>query len=173
MCSTHTDNQTCMATTNTVHSIPLAALHLNQSLLVLHLNPTLAVLHLSGAGNANYLQRALTDYHVEYKVPFTLLHCWKVLKECDGWSSEEVPMESGEGSINLYITVGDEEDEVEEVRRPRPMGRVQAKRKAKAGSAASSTSAFDVESLAKIMANEYLMDSDPYHVQKNQEMSEL
>ncbi|GJZ05842.1 hypothetical protein Tco_0539635 [Tanacetum coccineum] len=88
-------------------------------------------------------------------------------------SRNEKAEDQREGSINLNTTVGDEEDEVEEVRRPRPMGRVQAKRKAKAGSAASSTSAFDVESLAKIMANEYLMDSDPYNVQKNQEMTEL
>ncbi|GJW14091.1 hypothetical protein Tco_0018224 [Tanacetum coccineum] len=75
--------------------------------------------------------------------------------------------ESGEGSINLNITVGDKEDEVEEVRRPRPMGKDQAKRKMKAGSAASSTTAFGVESLAKMMANEYVMASDPYNVQKN------
>ncbi|GKB77298.1 pentatricopeptide repeat-containing protein, partial [Tanacetum coccineum] len=76
--------------------------------------------------------------------------------------------ESGEGSINLNTTVGDEEDEVEEVCRPR-----QAKRKTKAGSAASSSSSFDVEALAKMMANEYVMSSDSYNTQKNQEMSEL
>ncbi|GKA02811.1 RNA-directed DNA polymerase, eukaryota [Tanacetum coccineum] len=87
----------------------------------------------------------LTNYHVEYEVSFTLLHCWDVLKECDKWKSEEVPLfmqkreekmnkryksigsssfntrESGEGMVNLNTTVGDEEDEVEEVRRPLPM----------------------------------------------------
>ncbi|GJW14090.1 RNA-directed DNA polymerase, eukaryota [Tanacetum coccineum] len=99
----------------------------------------------SGVGDVDYLQRALTDYHVEYEVSFTLLHCWDVLKECDKWKSGEVPLfmqkreekmnkrykstgsssfntrESGEGGINLNTTVGDEEDEVEEVRRPLPM----------------------------------------------------
>ncbi|GJT26973.1 hypothetical protein Tco_0907248 [Tanacetum coccineum] len=107
-----------------------------------------------GAGDANYLQRALTDYHVEYKVLFTLLHCWEVLKECDKLNSEEVHRE---GSINLNTTVGDEEDEMEEVWPPRPMGRDQANRKSKAG-AASSASAFDVESLAKMMANEHKLE---------------
>ncbi|GJX11804.1 ribonuclease H-like domain-containing protein [Tanacetum coccineum] len=41
------------------------------------------------------------------------------------------------------------------------------------GSVASSTSTLDVESLAKMMANEYVMVSDLYIVQKNQEMLEL
>nr|GEU63164.1 hypothetical protein [Tanacetum cinerariifolium] len=114
---------------------------------------------------------------------------------CKDWNSEEVPLfmqareekknkrykssgsssfnmkESGEGSINLNTSVGDEEDEVEEVLRPRPMDRDQAKRKMKAGSAGSSASSFDVEALAKMMASEYVMASDSYNIQKNQEMS--
>ncbi|GKC39088.1 hypothetical protein Tco_1051472 [Tanacetum coccineum] len=76
----------------------------------------------------------MTDYHVEYGVPFTLLHCWDVLKECDRWNSEKVPLfmqkreeaknkryklsgsssfntkESREGSINSNTTVGNEEE---------------------------------------------------------------
>nr|GEX06757.1 hypothetical protein [Tanacetum cinerariifolium] len=48
----------------------------------------------------------------------------------------------------------------------------QAKRKMKAGSA-SSASSFDMEALAKMMASEYVMASDSYNIQKNQEMSEL
>ncbi|GKF33913.1 RNA-directed DNA polymerase, eukaryota, partial [Tanacetum coccineum] len=131
----------------------------------------------SGASDTNYLQRALIDYQAEYGVPFTLLYCWEVLKESAKWSSEEVPLfmqeredgnnkrykssdsssfntkELGEGSINLNTTVGDEdENEVEEVRRRKPMGRDQAKRKIKAGSA-SSASSFDVEALSKMMAS--------------------
>ncbi|GJY71290.1 RNA-directed DNA polymerase, eukaryota [Tanacetum coccineum] len=109
--------------------------------------------------------------------------CYReVLKESDKWSSGEVPLfmqekedgknkrykssgsssfntqESGEGSIYLNTTVGvEEENEVEEVRRPKPMGKDQAKRKMKAGSA-SSASSFDVEALAKMMASEYVME---------------
>nr|GEX78099.1 hypothetical protein [Tanacetum cinerariifolium] len=66
----------------------------------------------------------------------------------------------------------EDENEVEEVGRPKPMGKDQAKRKMKAGPA-SSICSFDVEALAKMMASEYVMASDPYTVQKNQEMSEL
>ncbi|GJY84730.1 hypothetical protein Tco_0498756 [Tanacetum coccineum] len=84
--------------------------------------------------------------------------------------------DSGEGSINSNTTVGTEDEnemeEVQEVRRPKPMGRDQAKRKMKGGST-SSASSFDVGELAKMMASEYVMASDPYNTQKNQEMSEL
>nr|GEY12992.1 hypothetical protein [Tanacetum cinerariifolium] len=124
----------------------------------------------------------------------------EVLKDSEKWNSGELPAfrkemkdsknkryklsgsssfntkDSGEGSINLNTTVGTEDEneveEVEEVRRPRPIGRDQAKRKMKAGSA-SSTSSFDVAELAKMMASEYVMASDPYNTQKKQEMSDL
>ncbi|GJW16080.1 hypothetical protein Tco_0020213 [Tanacetum coccineum] len=82
--------------------------------------------------------------------------------------------EAGDGSFNLNNTAGEEEDEVHEVRPSRPIGRDQAKRKAKVRtSSAGSSNAFDVESLAKLMANEYAMASEPYNVQKGQEMTEL
>ncbi|GJV61254.1 reverse transcriptase domain-containing protein [Tanacetum coccineum] len=67
--------------------------------------------------------------------------------------------ESGEGSINFNTTIEDEEEnEVEEVRRPKPMGRDQAKRKMKA-TLESSTSSFDVEALAKMMANKVVVEA--------------
>ncbi|GJU20692.1 hypothetical protein Tco_1154034 [Tanacetum coccineum] len=56
---------------------------------------------------------------------------------------------SREGSFDLNTTAGDEEDEVEEVRPSRSIGRDRAKRKRKAGtSSASSTTRFDVKSLS-------------------------
>ncbi|GJW38891.1 hypothetical protein Tco_0064736 [Tanacetum coccineum] len=68
--------------------------------------------------------------------------------------------DSGEGSINLNTTAGtkdeNEMEKVQEVRRPKPMGRDQAKRKMKRGST-SSASSFDVGELAKMMASEYVM----------------
>ncbi|GKA40222.1 hypothetical protein Tco_0732815 [Tanacetum coccineum] len=88
-------------------------------------------------------------------------------------SSSYNTRDSGEGSINLNTTVGDEEDEVEKVCQPRLMGRDQAKKKAKVRSAAGSVNAFDVESLANMMANKYVMTSNPYNVQKSQGMLEL
>ncbi|GKA91261.1 RNA-directed DNA polymerase, eukaryota [Tanacetum coccineum] len=138
MYTTHMNNQTTsLATMNTVHKIPLAVLRLILTFLVLHLNLTLSVLHLpsdiltysSGADDANYIQRAMTDYQVKYSVLFTLLHCWEVLKECDKWNSGEVPRR-----WQLNSTTRDEKDKVEEVCRSRPIGRDQAKRKVKARS---------------------------------------
>ncbi|GJX39244.1 probable LRR receptor-like serine/threonine-protein kinase [Tanacetum coccineum] len=97
----------------------------------------------SGAGDADYLQRAMADYHVKDEKK-------NKRYKSSGFSSFNTK-ESGEGSINLNTTVGDgEEDEVVEVRRPRPMGRDQAKRKMKTGSASS----FDVEALANMMASD-------------------
>nr|GEW27509.1 hypothetical protein [Tanacetum cinerariifolium] len=156
-------------------------------------------MYTSGASDTNYLRRALIDYQAEYGVPFTLLHCWEILKDSEKWNSGELPAfrqeredgknkrykssgsssfktkDSGE-SINLNTTVESEDEneveEVEEVRRPKPMGRDQAKRKMKAGST-SSASSFDVAELAKMMASDYVMASDPYNIRKKQEMSEL
>nr|GEX10897.1 hypothetical protein [Tanacetum cinerariifolium] len=115
----------------------------------------------SGASDSDYLQRALTDYQAEYVVPFTLLHCWEALKDNEKLRSGEIPKfmqerqdgmnkrykssgsssfntkDSGEGSINLNTTVGTEDEnemeEVQEVRRPKPMSRYQAKKKMKRG----------------------------------------
>ncbi|GKD46520.1 hypothetical protein Tco_1271165, partial [Tanacetum coccineum] len=53
-----------------------------------------------------------------------------------------------------------------------PIGWDQAKRKWKAGtSSASSTTGFNVKSLAKLMVNEYAIVNDPYNVQKGQDMT--
>ncbi|GKD63793.1 hypothetical protein Tco_1305901 [Tanacetum coccineum] len=81
---------------------------------------------------------------------------------------------SREGSFNLNTMAGDEEDEVEEVRPSRSIGKDQAKRKRKAGtSSASSTTRFDVKSLSKLMVNEYATVSEQYSAQKGQNMTEL
>ncbi|GKD85609.1 hypothetical protein Tco_1356763, partial [Tanacetum coccineum] len=78
----------------------------------------------------------------------------------------------GEGSFSLNNTTWDEEDEVHEVRPSRLMGWDQAKRKWKAGTlSASSTTGFNVKSLAKLMVNEYAIVNDPYNVQKGQDMT--
>nr|GEU50738.1 UBN2 domain-containing protein [Tanacetum cinerariifolium] len=62
--------------------------------------------------------------------------------------------DSGKGSINLNSTVGDKEDEVQEVHQSHPIVRDQEKRKAKAGSSSTcSTNAFNVGSLAMIVEN--------------------
>ncbi|GKB60702.1 hypothetical protein Tco_0916888, partial [Tanacetum coccineum] len=49
----------------------------------------------SGDGDEGYYARALIDYEAEHGMPFTLRHCWEVLKE------------SGDASINLNVDVGD------------------------------------------------------------------
>ncbi|GJS42274.1 hypothetical protein Tco_0567317 [Tanacetum coccineum] len=69
---------------------------------------------------------------------------------------------SEDGNFYLNNTAGDEE-----VRPRRPIGRDRAKRREKAGtSATSSTTGFDVESLAKLMVKEYAIVTKPYSVQK-------
>ncbi|GKC83460.1 RNA-directed DNA polymerase, eukaryota, reverse transcriptase zinc-binding domain protein, partial [Tanacetum coccineum] len=101
----------------------------------------------SGAGDANYIQRALTNYQVKEEK--------KNKRYKSSGSSSFNTRESGEGSINLNSTVGDEEDEVQEVRPRRPIGRDQAEQKAKPrSSSAGSANAFDLEPMAKMMAND-------------------
>ncbi|GKB52962.1 hypothetical protein Tco_0903715 [Tanacetum coccineum] len=74
---------------------------------------------------------------------------------------------SEDGNFYLNSTVLDEEDEVEEVRPRSPIGRDRAKTREKAGtSATSSTTGFDVESLAKLMVKEYAIVTKPYSIQK-------
>ncbi|GJX77354.1 hypothetical protein Tco_0324165 [Tanacetum coccineum] len=56
--------------------------------------------HESGAGDEDSYAKGLIDYEAEHGMPFTLRHCWEVLK-------------SGDASINLNVDVGDnEEDEL-------------------------------------------------------------
>ncbi|GJZ66912.1 RNA-directed DNA polymerase, eukaryota [Tanacetum coccineum] len=128
-------------------------------------------MYTSGASDTDYLQRALIDYQAEQE-----REDGKNKRYKSSGSSSFNTKDSEEGSINLNTTVGSEDEneveEMEEVRRPRPMGRDQAKRKMKAAST-SSASFFDVADLAKMMASEYVIASDPYNIQKKQEMSEL
>nr|GEY70083.1 hypothetical protein [Tanacetum cinerariifolium] len=79
-----------------------------------------------------------------------------------------------EGNFYLNSTTEDEEDKVEEVRPSRPIGRDRAKRKEKARTSSTSlTTGFNVESLAKLMVKEYATITEPYSVQKGQNMTDL
>ncbi|GJU01879.1 hypothetical protein Tco_1112217 [Tanacetum coccineum] len=70
-----------------------------------HVSENNSIVRKSGIGDEDYYARALLDYEAEHGMPFTLRHCWEVLKE------------SGDASINLNVDVGDdEEDEVDGLR---------------------------------------------------------
>ncbi|GKD74882.1 ABC transporter I family member 11, chloroplastic [Tanacetum coccineum] len=45
----------------------------------------------SGFGDGDYTQQVITEYQVEYGVPFTLVHCWGKLKDCVKWKGVELP----------------------------------------------------------------------------------
>ncbi|GJR76644.1 hypothetical protein Tco_0089009 [Tanacetum coccineum] len=82
--------------------------------------------------------------------------------------------DSRESNFNLNIMVGDEKDKVQEVRPSHPMSRDQAKRKGKGvTSSASSTTGLNVEVLARLMVNEYVVVNDLYNIQKGQNLTEL
>ncbi|GJW99702.1 putative reverse transcriptase domain-containing protein [Tanacetum coccineum] len=130
----------------------------------------------SGASDADYYTRVLMDYEAETVTTFKLRHCWEILKDSLKWMQSELPKfaaksgggskryksfgsssfntESGKASINLNANVGDEEeDEVEEIRRP--MGRDKAKDDAiKNESRASGSSSMNDEALARLMVTE-------------------
>ncbi|GJY38295.1 zinc finger BED domain-containing protein RICESLEEPER 2-like protein [Tanacetum coccineum] len=103
--------------------------------------------HSSGAEDEDYFAKALLDYEAEFRVPFTLHHCWEVLRHSLKWWEKEVPRfgatkndakrsktsgsssfntESGDASINMNFDARDEdEDDIKEL--PRPIGRDKTK----------------------------------------------
>ncbi|GKC02437.1 glutathione S-transferase T3-like protein [Tanacetum coccineum] len=126
----------------------------------------------SGAGDEDYFNKALLDYEAEFGLPFTLRHCWEVLKYSPKWLKQVVPKysksskksktsgsssfntESGDASINLNVDAGDDdENEVQEI--PRTMGRDKARgsKKKGVGSSGSSMNMND-ETLARLMVSE-------------------
>ncbi|GJS94816.1 hypothetical protein Tco_0801784 [Tanacetum coccineum] len=100
----------------------------------------------SGAGDEDYVQKAMIHYQAETRLPFKFRHCWDVLKDSPKFADIAFPNlsqrsqgsnkrhmssgsssfnpEFGDASINLNNTIaGDDEvvaddDEVQEIRRP-------------------------------------------------------
>nr|GEW86350.1 hypothetical protein [Tanacetum cinerariifolium] len=92
----------------------------------------------SGAGDIDYVQRAMIHYEIETRLSFKLRHYWEILKDRSKWQEIAIPnfkigseggikrhkssgsssfnTESGEASINLNTNVGnnDEDEEKEE-----------------------------------------------------------
>ncbi|GKC26748.1 putative reverse transcriptase domain-containing protein [Tanacetum coccineum] len=132
--------------------------------------------HESGAEDEDYFNRALMDYQDETGTMFKYRHCWENLKNSPKLKQSEFPkfaaksgggskrykssgsssfnIESEEASINLNTNVGgNDEDEVQEIRRP--MGSDKARDAAKKQwSRASGSSSKNNEALARLMVTE-------------------
>ncbi|GJV60791.1 hypothetical protein Tco_1348838 [Tanacetum coccineum] len=130
----------------------------------------------SGAEDEDYIQKAMIHYQGECGLPFKFCHCWKVLKDSPKFQEIAFPnfnqgsqgsskrqkssgsssfnAEFGDASINLNNTVNDEDD-VQEIRRPK--GRDKAKAAAKnKGSKASGSSTTNDDALARLMVTEMI-----------------
>ncbi|GKD41644.1 gamma-glutamyltranspeptidase 1 [Tanacetum coccineum] len=130
----------------------------------------------SGAGDEDYVQRAMIHYQIDTGIPFKLRHCWEVLKDHPKWQEIAIPTfntgsegsskrhkstgsssfntESGEASINLNSNVGDnDEDDVQEIRRPEGRDKAKAAGKKK-GSKSSASSSVNEDALARLMVTE-------------------
>nr|GEW34957.1 hypothetical protein [Tanacetum cinerariifolium] len=108
----------------------------------------------SGASNEDYFERALMDYQAEIKATFKYRHCWEIFKNSPKWMKK-----SEKASINLNTNAGDDdEDEVQEIRRPisRDKARYAAKKKGSRGSRASGSSSINDEVLARLMVTEMI-----------------
>ncbi|GKE60688.1 hypothetical protein Tco_1511055 [Tanacetum coccineum] len=55
--------------------------------------------HSSGAEDGDYFAKALLDYEAEFGVPFTLHHCWEVLRHSLKWWEKEVPRDEDEDDM--------------------------------------------------------------------------
>ncbi|GJY74256.1 gamma-glutamyltranspeptidase 1 [Tanacetum coccineum] len=126
----------------------------------------------SGAGDDDYIQRAMIHYEINTGIPFKLRHCWEILKDHPKWQeitllkfstgsggskrhkssgSNSFSTDSREASINLNTNVGDnDEDEVQEVQRPEGRDKTRAARK-KERSKASGSSNVNEDALARLM----------------------
>ncbi|GJS03576.1 glutathione S-transferase T3-like protein [Tanacetum coccineum] len=129
----------------------------------------------SGAEDEDYVQRAMIQYEIETRIPFKLRHCWEILKDRPKWQEIAIPKfstesggskrhkssgsssfntESGEASINLNTNVGDnDEDEVQEIRRPEGRDKARGAGKNK-GSKMSGSSTINEDALARLMVSE-------------------
>ncbi|GJY02432.1 ALP1-like protein [Tanacetum coccineum] len=131
-----------------------------------------------GARDEYYIQRAMIHYQAETGLPFKFCHCWDVLKDSpklkeiallnfntgfEGGSkrhkssgSSLFNTESGDASIYLNTNVGDnDEDEVQEIRRPKGMDKARAAGKNK-GLKASGSSTTNNNALARLMVTEMI-----------------
>ncbi|GKC70295.1 RNA-directed DNA polymerase, eukaryota [Tanacetum coccineum] len=130
----------------------------------------------SGAGDEDYINRAVIHYQIETGLPFKYRPCWEVLKDSVKWKeiallkfatkseggskrhkssgSSSFNTESGDTSINLKTNVGDNnEDEVQEIRRPGGRDKARAAGKNK-GLKASGSSTMNDDALARLMVTE-------------------
>ncbi|GJT78376.1 hypothetical protein Tco_1045101 [Tanacetum coccineum] len=92
----------------------------------------------SGAGDEDYVQRAMIHYQAETGLPFKFRHCWDVLKDSLKWKEITLP----------NFNTGSEGDEVQEIRRPGGRDKARAIGKNK-GSKASGSSTMNYDALAR------------------------
>nr|GEU70608.1 hypothetical protein [Tanacetum cinerariifolium] len=131
----------------------------------------------SGAGDADYAQRAMIHYEIDTRIPFKLRHCWEILKDHPKCQEIAIPnfntwfeggskmhkstgsssfnTESGEASINLNTNVDDnDEDEVREIQRPKGRDKARAAAKKNKGTKSSASSSVNDDALARLMVTE-------------------
>ncbi|GKA08344.1 gamma-glutamyltranspeptidase 1 [Tanacetum coccineum] len=131
----------------------------------------------SGAGYADYVQRAMIHYEIDIELPFKLRHCWEILKDHPKWQEIAIPSfntgseggnkrhkstgsssfntESGEASINLNTNVNDnDEDEVQKIQRPKGMDKTRAVGRKNKRSKSSASSSVNEDALARLMVTE-------------------
>nr|GEX14466.1 hypothetical protein [Tanacetum cinerariifolium]GEX14471.1 hypothetical protein [Tanacetum cinerariifolium] len=98
----------------------------------------------SGAGDEDYVQKAMIHYEVETRIPFKLRHCWKVLKD-----------QSEKASINLNTNVGNnDEDEVQEIRRPEGRDKARGAGRKNKRSKPTGSSTLNEDEMARLMVTE-------------------
>ncbi|GJY49211.1 hypothetical protein Tco_0439167 [Tanacetum coccineum] len=116
----------------------------------------------NGAGDEDYVQRAMIHYQTETGLPFKFRHCWDVSKNSlklqeiafPNFNTGSEGGNSREASINLNTNVGDnDEDDVQEIRRPGGKDKARAARNNK-WSKASGSSSVNEDALARSMVTE-------------------
>ncbi|GJZ07464.1 glutathione S-transferase T3-like protein [Tanacetum coccineum] len=112
------------------------------------------IAHESGAGDEDYVQKAMVHYQAETGLPFKFRHCWDVLKDSPKFQDIAFPNlnQGSQGSSKRHKSSGSSSFNIEsgDARR-RDKAKAAAKNK---GSKASASLTMNDDALARLVVNE-------------------
>ncbi|GKA84605.1 putative reverse transcriptase domain-containing protein [Tanacetum coccineum] len=107
----------------------------------------------SGAGDEDYVQKAMIHYQIDTGIPFKLRHCWEILKDHPKWQEIAIPTfnTGSEGSSKRHKSTGSSSFNTES-------GEARTKQsllvKERVKTSASASSSVNEDALARLMVTE-------------------
>ncbi|GJU65432.1 glutathione S-transferase T3-like protein [Tanacetum coccineum] len=103
----------------------------------------------SGAGDEDYVQKAMIHYQIDTGIPFKLRHCWEILKDHPKWQEIAIPTfnTGSEGSSKRHKSTGSSSKFDDH----------KAEKKIGSKSSASASSSVNEDALARLMVTEWVI----------------